>query len=142
MKMLLPVASVLFLSPFVAASFQDQEEAQDSRGGSSLESRVAKLEEELAAEKKRHEEARALLDQTIVYLDAQAKGATALLGILDQSEQLGFTAGINPQSREVLLAGLRAYWGEKPKGLPQPPKEPPKAAAPAQAKPKPGEKRS
>ncbi len=40
---------------------------------------------------------------------AQSNQADALLGVLTQSEELGFTAGLNPRSREVLLAGFRTY---------------------------------
>ncbi len=116
MNKLLPLASCVVLVPVLAAWFQQEQPPQEA--ATSLESRVAALEEVLAAERKRHDETRALLEQTLAYLDAQAKNAQTLLGVLDESQQLGFTAGINFQSREVLLGGLRAYWTEKPKGLP------------------------
>ena len=133
MKKLLPFASLLIFAPLLASSLQDKTPPQPPQGGG-IEARVAQLEEELAAEKNRSQETRALLEQTVAYLNNQATGAQTLLGVLDQSEQLGFTAGINFQSREALLAGLRAYWGEKQKGLPKLP-EPPAAKGKAAAAP-------
>jgi uncharacterized coiled-coil protein SlyX len=50
----------------------------------------------------------ALVDQTVRYLNAQAESAADMAGTLDTSEQEGFTFGINPRSREVLLEGWRA----------------------------------
>jgi len=133
MKKLLPCASLLILAPFLASSLQDKTPSQPPQAAG-LEARVAKLEEELAAQKQKNEETRRLLEQTVAYLGGRAKGAQTLLGVLDQAEELGFTAGINFQSREALLAGWRAYWGETEKGLPklpEPPKEPGATGAPA-----------
>jgi hypothetical protein len=131
MKKLLPLASVLLALPLLTGLSALTASPQESQEG--LEGRVAKLEEELAAAKKREQETRALLEQTLVYLEQRARSAQALLTALDESEREGFTAGINFRSREILLAGFRAYWGETPKGLPKPaPAAPPgKAAAPA-----------
>ena len=51
------------------------------------------------------------LAKTVEYLetfaDAQAEAGEALLDALKRSEAEGFTAGINPKSREILLEGLR-----------------------------------
>ena len=41
------------------------------------------------------------------YSQAQAKAAEALVKALDESDVQGFTYGINPGSRKVLLAGLK-----------------------------------
>jgi uncharacterized protein YlxW (UPF0749 family) len=41
------------------------------------------------------------------YLEAQARSAAAMATALDESEQAGFTAGINPNSRTILLNGWR-----------------------------------
>jgi hypothetical protein len=129
MKKLLPCASLLFALPLLTGLTALAAPPPD--GQESLEARVAKLEEELAASKKREQETRALLEQTLVYLDQRSKGAQALLAVLDESEREGFTAGINFRSREILLAGLRAYWGDTPKGLP---KTAPAAAPPGKVR--------
>lgn len=42
-------------------------------------------------------------------LDAQSKAASDLMLALDSSEKAGFTAGINPRSREILLSAWRAF---------------------------------
>jgi hypothetical protein len=101
---------------------------------------VSTLETELAAEKRRHDETRALLDQTLTYLDKQSKAAKALLAVLDESEKEGFAMGENWKSREVLLAGFRAYWGaaqaDVPKAAAPQPAPQPKPALPARSKPK------
>jgi hypothetical protein len=100
-----------------------------------LEARVTALEAELALEKKRHDETRTLLDSTLVYLEKQSKAAQALLTVLDESEREGFAVGENYRSRQILLAGMRAYWGEE-QGVPKPPAPPApeKPAAPTRAK--------
>jgi len=64
-------------------------------------------------------EARDLLELALDHLDAQAKAAKELEGSLKSSEDLGFTAGINPESREVLLSGWRGYLGTQQQGLPK-----------------------
>ena len=43
------------------------------------------------------------------YLENQAKAAAALQKVLVDSEEKGFTFGINPESREVLLAGFDEF---------------------------------
>lgn len=42
------------------------------------------------------------------FTEAQADAGDALMDAIARSEAEGFTAGINPKSREVLLDGLRA----------------------------------
>ncbi|MEZ5976220.1 MAG: hypothetical protein R3F17_00470 [Planctomycetota bacterium] len=42
-------------------------------------------------------------------LDAQSKSASELLVSLKAAEDAGFTAGINPRSREILLSAWRAH---------------------------------
>ncbi|HEX6883280.1 MAG TPA: hypothetical protein VF530_07850 [Planctomycetota bacterium] len=109
--------------------------AQAQQGGAppqELAARVATLEGELALERRRHEETRATLEATLVYLEKQAQAAQALLGVLDESEREGFAVGENWRSRQILLTGLRAYWGEV-KGVPKLP-APERPAAPARPK--------
>lgn len=73
--------------------------------------RVEQLEAELR-------DIRARLDQTILVLHRQAAGARSLAKALDLSEQEGFTYGINPRSREVLLDGFHAYLSRLQSDLP------------------------
>ena len=94
-----------------------------ARNQGDLEGRVAALEASLADAARQNEEALGLVEQAIAYLEAQADEAAALLAVLDRTEELGFTAGINYESREVLLEGLRQYWGSKAKDLPALPKK-------------------
>lgn len=92
----------------------------------SLESRVQALETQLAEQKAVNQtvasdlrEVRELAEATVAYLDAQAKAAQDMQGTLDQSEELGFTYGINPRSREVLLAGWREVLATMQADLPK-----------------------
>ena len=59
-----------------------------------MEARFEALEREVSALK--------------TFTEAQAAAGAELLDALARCEAEGFTAGINPKSREVLLAGLRA----------------------------------
>ena len=63
-------------------------------------------------------EGRALIDQTVQYLEAQASSAMKLRSDLQVVEDGGFAVGQNWQSREDLLKGLRAYVDSQQKGLP------------------------
>lgn len=54
-------------------------------------------------------EAEAEMQQVVVYLRAQAQAAGGLQRVLAEAEAKGFTYGINPESREVLLAGFDAF---------------------------------
>ena len=135
MKKLLPLLSFLALSSVVALCLRASAPAQAAQStpptAQGLEARVATLETELAAEKKRNDETRMLLDQSIAYLDKQSKAAQTLLGVLDVSEKQGFAVGENWGSRVTLLAGLRAYWGDMQTGVPKlPPPPSPKPAEP------------
>ena len=65
-----------------------------TRKAAAMEARVEALERQVAALK--------------VFTEAQAAAGAELIEALARCEAEGFTAGINPKSREVLLAGLRA----------------------------------
>ncbi len=80
-----------------------------------LEQRVQQLEKELR-------EVRSTLDAAIGYLRENARATAALGRSLDSSESLGFTKGINPNSREVMLSGFRKWIGATQTGLPVAPK--------------------
>lgn len=78
------------------------------------EARLAALEKETAALRKVVEtqskdatEAKALAEGSARYAAEQAKAAATMLETLDASEKAGFTFGINPESRIVLLRGWR-----------------------------------
>lgn len=62
----------------------------------------------------------ARIDQLTRYLEAQAKAAQAMQDTLAQSEKEGFTYGINPRSREILLNGWREQLSTLQRDLPQP----------------------
>jgi hypothetical protein len=137
MKTLLPAAVLLFV-PLTAAVTRPT--GAEVRGAPSvqgapdakqqgLEERVAALENELATEKRRHDETRELLVKTLAYLEEQSAAADKLMATLTESEAEGFAVGENWRSREILLAGFRAYWGAKSTNLPKAPK--PAAPAPA-----------
>lgn len=76
--------------------------------------RVEAVEKDLEAQRQKCdalaadlEATKAQLKETLAYLDAQAKSASAMAATLDESERLGFTFGINPDSRHTLLRGWR-----------------------------------
>lgn len=67
---------------------------KDSLETAAMKARLETLEKEVASLK--------------AFTEAQAAAGAELVDALARSEAEGFTAGINPKSREVLLAGLRA----------------------------------
>lgn len=78
------------------------------------DARVTALEAELGLVKQKNDalaadlaETKTLLEKTVAYVDAQAKSAATLASNLDEVERLGFTYGINPDSRTTLLRGWR-----------------------------------
>jgi uncharacterized coiled-coil protein SlyX len=93
----------------------------DARGPqdeSTLDKRVAALEAAVAEQKQINQDLHVRLEQTIVYLDKLQKSGQALQVDLIEVEDLGFTAGINYQSRELMLAAFRDYLGAQQDGLP------------------------
>lgn len=90
-----------------------------------LEARVESLEKALAVTIQQVDalsdelaEAAALMDQTVSYLRVQARSAEEMSSTLDLAEAEGFTFGINPRSREVLLAGWRQTLADARAGVP------------------------
>ncbi|MFT4709436.1 MAG: hypothetical protein ACI9D0_000129 [Bacteroidia bacterium] len=59
-----------------------------------------------------------LMAKNTQYLAAQSKAARSLVSVLANSESMGFTAGINPKSRETLLGGFRDYLGSQQQAVP------------------------
>ncbi len=90
--------------------------AQDD--AASLTQEVAALREDVAALRAELDEANALLDSTLAYLDRRSKSAAQMAGVLSASEEAGFTFGINPRSRQLLLEGWRKELSDRQKDLP------------------------
>jgi hypothetical protein len=65
------------------------------------------------------------------YAQAQAKAAEALARALNEADEQGFTYGINPESRKVLLAGMREAATAAQQGVPGAPVVPAPTPAPA-----------
>ena len=92
--------------------------------------RVEALAAELAA-------TQAKLAEVVGYLQANAASAKALGETLDASEEAGFTYGINPESRHILLRGWREHLAAVGTSVPKVPPGPPRPAAkPAAAGPR------
>ncbi len=124
----LPALALAASTCLLAAAFQG--------GTDNTAARLTAVEQQLAAQKKETEalakevaEARAQLEKTARYAAEQAKAAAALAETLDASEKAGFTYGINPESRQILLRGWREALNAAQRDVPAPP-----APAPATAK--------
>ena len=63
-----------------------------------------------------------LVEGLVAYVEAQAKGAGQLVDALAVSKEKGFTAGINPDSRTVMLDGMNKFLGGMQRGVPKLPK--------------------
>lgn len=92
--------------------------------GPDLEARVAALESELNASAARTVELTERADRLESFVQEISKSSEALAATLTASEEAGFTAGINPRSRELLLEGWRAHLATLRAGLPKPPEPP------------------
>jgi hypothetical protein len=85
---------------------------------------------EILALKKELFETRAIVDQLTQWTATQAEDALVLSRVLDEVQEKGFTAGINPDSRILLLGGLRGFLLGMRRELPKviaPPAPPPPA---------------
>lgn len=91
------------LAVSTAAPLRQEAAVQD------VEPRLAALEAELETVRGQLEDMQAAKGRLDAFLAAQARSAKALRASLASSEKEGFTAGINPKSREVLLSGFRGY---------------------------------
>lgn len=106
-----------------AASQAERAQLQDDKGTlaervEQLESQVSELTARLDRVAADAAEQRTTTETAVDYLRRQAAQSKKLLGVFDESEEGGFTAGINPRSREVLLEGWRAAANEAQVGLP------------------------
>ncbi len=89
-----------------------------------IEQRVTALEAELGAAGGRVLELEERVQTLEAYVKEVSRSSADLSGTLAASEEAGFTAGINPRSRELLLAGWRKHLATLQQGLPKPPEEP------------------
>jgi septal ring factor EnvC (AmiA/AmiB activator) len=100
--------------------------SQDPPAPESSDKKIERMEKDLVATRaqvetlsmtvQRQQEA---LDATIKYLLAQAEGSKQVAQALDASETAGFVYGINPRSREILLAAWREQLTKMQAGLPE-----------------------
>lgn len=112
-------------------AFSQSPSAQGAQGAQDPpEKRIARLEADLAAMRARVDaavadaaDARARCATVAKYLDRQAKVAAEMARTLDESETAGFTYGINPDSRHILLAGWRKQLAAAQKDVPAAPAE-------------------
>jgi hypothetical protein len=107
--------------------------SQQGGGKDDLEARVAAQEQRIDELARELSETRALLDEAVTYQKARSKAAQAMLPVFQTAEDKGYTAGINYESREVLLAGWRKFMADAGKGLPGSPE--PDDPEPADAQP-------
>ena len=97
----------------VGTSFAQSPKAQDPATEiAELKRQVARLQADVNLLKQSNaagDEAEQKLQSVMAYIEAQAKAAAGLQKVLADSEAKGFTFGINPESREVLLAGFNSF---------------------------------
>jgi hypothetical protein len=128
MKTLLPTGLALALLLGLGLA---QPPSQDD-GGAGDDARLRALETEVTALKADLKANKLLLEETTRYLAGAKARSAALLKTFDEAQDAGFTAGINFRSREILLAGLRAYVSDEAAGLPGAKKAPAQDGAGAQ----------
>ncbi len=89
-----------------------QDDAQD------LEAIVLGLQSEMDDLRETVENSERVTRETIAYLEALSKTSAQMSKTLDSAEEKGFTAGINPSSRETLLSGWRAQLAKLQQNVP------------------------
>ena len=120
-----PLLSLIATGCLALAAFQNGQNADTEARLAAAEKDVADLKAKFAEHEKAVGESRALAEKTAKYLSEQAKAAAQMQDVLDASEKAGFTFGINPDSRILLLAGWRESLAAAQKDLPLPPAPPP-----------------
>jgi hypothetical protein len=142
--------SQLSIVAFVASALVCGLAFSQNPAGQDSASRVDKLEKDLAASRLRVEalstevaDLKKQLTVTVTYLEEQSKAAASMVSVLDESERAGFTYGINPDSRHILLKGWHDQLAAAQKDVPTqgtasaqvPPKAPPVKSDAKAAKP-------
>lgn len=96
-------------------------------GDDELLAEIMELREEVNTLTERVENSERIHRETLNYLNGLANQAKKMEGTLESAESKGFTAGINPASRETLLEGWRTQLGGLQKNVPtmEPKKEEP-----------------
>ncbi len=115
------VPTVLLLAALFAGGAWSQERTQSqdlAQRVDALEAELQRSQRAMAALEAEQAAAAARLRQMETYLASQAGAARTLATVLDDVERLGFTAGINPDSRVRLLAGLRAQIAASQRAVP------------------------
>ncbi len=116
-----PLLSLIATGCLALAAFQSGQTADAEKRLAAVEKEVAELKSTTAEHDKVLGESRALSEKTAKYVAEQAKAAALMVETLDQSEKAGFTFGINPESRILLLQGWREALAAAQKDLPLPP---------------------
>jgi hypothetical protein len=93
-----------------------------------VEAQVADMRKIVEAQYKDLADTKLLAEKSAKYADTQAKAAATMLQTLDASEKAGFTFGINPDSRIVLLSGWRDALNAAQRDLPTLPAGPAQGA--------------
>ena len=86
--------------------------------GRDLEAVVRDLQREVDTLRQEVEDSKRVTRETVAYLQSVSKTAKSMSATLDSAEEKGFTAGINPASRETLLSGWRDQLGALQKNVP------------------------
>ena len=120
-----PLLSLIATGCLALAAYQNGQAADAATRLATVEKEVAELKAKFAEHEKAMGDSRALAEKTAKYLNEQAKAAAQMQDVLDASEKAGFTFGINPDSRILLLAGWHEALAAAQKDLPLPPAAPP-----------------
>ncbi|MCY2960890.1 MAG: hypothetical protein NTY35_12065 [Planctomycetota bacterium] len=119
----------LGLATFQGNAARDAEASVDA-----LAKDVAALQKVVDSQAKDLADAKNLAEKGAKYAAEQAKAAGAMLETLDASEKAGFTFGINPDSRVVLLRGWREALNAAQREVPALPPAPPASKTTAQVR--------
>jgi N-acetylmuramic acid 6-phosphate (MurNAc-6-P) etherase len=118
------ITSVLATACLGLAAFQSSVALDAESRLKDVEAQVADMRKIVDSQAKDLADAKLLAEKNARYADAQAKAAAAMLQTLDASEKAGFTFGINPESRIVLLSGWREALNAAQRDLPALPSGP------------------
>lgn len=120
-----PLLSLIATGCLALAAYQSGQAADAESRLAAVEKDVLELKKSAAVHAKVLADSRGLTEKTAKYIAEQAKAATSMLDTLDASEKAGFTFGINPESRILLLQGWRESLAAAQKDLPLPVTPPP-----------------